>query len=62
MVLAPVIASAAMRMIAAVGSISQVTVGASASIESAACVVVAAETLMHRDRDMLPATLWCLVD
>ena len=53
LVLAAVIASAAMRMIAAVGSISQVAVGASASIESAACVAVVAETLMYQDRDTL---------
>jgi len=32
------------------------------SIESATCVAVMTETLMHRDRSALPAALWCLVD
>ena len=47
LVLAAVIASAVMRMIAMVGSFSRVAVGTSAGVEGAACVVVATETLMY---------------
>ena len=61
-VLATVIASVVMRMIAAVGSFSWITVGASTGVEGAVCIAVAAETLMYRDRSALPAALWCLVD
>jgi len=61
-VLAAVVASIAMRMIAVVGSFSWVAVGASVGVESDACVVVTAETLMYQDRSAPPATLWCLVD
>ena len=43
-------------------SLSWVIVGTPASIEGVACVTVAAETLMHQDRGMLSAALWCLVD
>ena len=46
-VLAAIVASAATRMIAAVGSFSRVAVGASAGIEGATCIAVVAETLMH---------------
>ena len=61
-VLAAIVASATMRMIVAAGSLSRVTIGTSTGVESAACVVVAAETLMHRDSGALHAALWCLVD
>jgi len=61
-VLTAVVAFIVSRMIATVGSFSWVTVGASAGIEGAACVVVAAETLMYRDYSVLPTALWCLVD
>ena len=61
-VLAAIVASAMMRMIAAAGSFSWIVVGASTGIEGAACIVVAAETLMYRDRNALPTALWCLVD
>ena len=56
-VLATIVASATMRMIAAAGSFSRVVVGTSASVESAACVVVAAKTLMYQDCGALPAAL-----
>jgi len=49
-------------MIATAGSFSQVTVGMSAGIESAACITVTVEKLMYQDRGALPAALWCLVD
>ena len=62
LVLATVVALAATRMIAAVSSFSQVTVGTSTGVEGAACVVVMAETLMYLDRSVLPAAVWCLVD
>ena len=44
------------------GSFSWVTIGMSVGVESAACIAVMAETLMHRDRGALPAALCCLVD
>ena len=62
LVLTVVVASAATRMIAVAGSLSWIDMGTPASIESAACVTVMAETLMHRDRGTLPTALWCLVD
>ena len=45
-----------------VGSFPWVAVGAPAGIDGAACVVIAAETLMYLGRNALPAALWCLVD
>ena len=61
-VLAAVVASAASRMIAAVGSFPWVAMGASAGIEGAACIAVVAETLMHRVCSALPVALRHLVD
>ena len=61
-VLAAIIASAAMGMIAVVGSLSWVDVGTSAGIEGAACVTVMAETVFYLGRSTLLATLWSLVD
>ena len=62
LVLAAVVASAASRMIAVVGSFPRVTIGASMGVEGAACVAVVAETLMHRDCSTLPIALRRLVD
>ena len=61
-VLTAVVASAATRMIAMVGSFSRVIVGASVGVEGAACNAVAAEALMHQDRGALPPALWHLMD
>ena len=61
-VLAAVVASAALRMIAVVGSFPWVTVGVPTGVDGAACVVVAAETLMYLGCNALPAAMWCLVD
>ena len=61
-VLAAVIASTTTRVIAASSSLSWVIVGASASVEGVVCVMVAVETLMHRDCGVLPTSLWFLVD
>ena len=61
-VLAAVVASAMMRVIAVASSLSRVIVGTPAGVEGVACVTVAAETLMHRDRGVLPVALWRLVD
>ena len=47
MVLATIVVSAAMWMIAMTGSLSWIIVGMPASIESATCVAVMAKTLMH---------------
>ena len=62
LVLAAVVASTTMRMIAVAGSFSWVAVGMSMGIEGATCVAVAAEALMHRDRGALLVALWCLMD
>ena len=61
-VFAAVVAFAVMRMIAAVGSFSWVTVGTSTGVEGAACIAVMTEMLMYLGRSALPAALWCLVD
>ena len=47
MVLAAVVASAMIRMIAASSSLSWVIIGTSTGIEGVACVMVTAETLTH---------------
>ena len=62
LVLAAVIASAVMRMIATVGTFPWVAVGAPTGIDGAACVAVTAETLMYLGRNALAAALWCLED
>ena len=61
-VLTAVIASAASRMIAVVGSFPWVAVGAPTGVDGAACITVVVETLMYLRRNALPATLWCPVD
>ena len=61
-VLAAVVVSIASRMIAAVGSFPWITLGAHTSIDGAACLTVATETLMYLGHNALPTTLWCLVD
>ena len=61
-VLATIVASAVSRMIAVAGSFPWVAVGAPAGIDGAACVVIAAETLMYLGHNVPPAALWCLVD
>ena len=62
MVLAAVIVSATMRVIAVFGSLSWVIVGMSVGIEGVACVMVVAKMLTHRDCGVLPTSLWFLVD
>ena len=62
MVLATVIASTTMRVIATASSLSWIVLGMSAGVEVVTCVMVAAETLMHWDHSALPAVLWHLVD
>ena len=44
------------------GSFPWVTVGAPTGVDGAACIAVAAETLMSLGRNALPTALWCLVD
>ena len=46
-VLTALVAFAAMRVIAKMGSFSRVAVGVSMGVEGTACVMVAAEALMH---------------
>ena len=62
LVLAAVVASATLRMIAVVGSFPWVAVGAPAGVDGAVCVAVAAEMLMYLGRSALLTTLWCLLD
>ena len=62
MVLAVVIVSAMAGAIAMASSLPRVIIGTSMGIEGIACVAVAAETLTHQDRGMLPTSLWLLVD
>ena len=62
MVLAAVVASAMMRVIAAASFLSWVIVGTPAGVEGVACITVAAKTLMHQDRGALPTSLRRLVD
>ena len=61
-VLAAIVASATTRVIAMASSLSQIVMGTSTGVEGVACITVAAETLMHRDRGAPPAALWRLVD
>ena len=53
LVLAAVVASAMSRMVATVGSLPCVAVGAPTGIDDATHVAVVAETLMYQDRDTL---------
>ena len=62
MVLATIVASATVRVIAAASSLSWVILGMPTGVEGVACVTVVAETLMHRDHSTLPTALWWLVD
>ena len=61
-VLATVVASAASRMIAMVGSFPRVAAGTYAGIEGVTCITAVVETFMHRDRGAQPIALRCLVD
>ena len=62
LVLATVVASDTTRVIAASSSLSQVIIGMSVGVEGVARVMVAAETLTHWDRGVLPTSLCFLVD
>ena len=61
-VIAAVEASAMTRVIAVASSLSRVIVCTSVGVEGVACISVVAETLTHRDRGVLPTSLWLLVD
>ena len=61
-VLAAVIASAMMRVIAVASSLSQAIVGTPAGIKGVACIMVATKTLTYQDYGALPMALWLLVD
>ena len=62
MVLATVVVSAASGMVAAVGCLSCVTVGAPMGVDGATHVVVVAEALMYWDCGGLPTGWWGLVN
>jgi len=47
LVLAAVVASATVRVIAMASSLSQIIMGMSTDVEGVTCVMVTAETLMH---------------
>ena len=61
-VLAAVVASTMMRVVAMASLLPRISVGTPTGIEGVARVMVAAETLMLWDRGARPATLWPLVD
>ena len=61
-VLATVVASTTTRVVAIDSSLPRIIVGMPTGIEGVPRVMVAAETLMHRDHDTRPATLRRLVD
>ena len=62
LVLAAVVASATMRVVAAAGPLPHVAAGTPAGIEGVAHITVAAETLVHRDRGAWPTASLRLVD
>ena len=62
MVRAAVIVSAISRVVATAGPLPRIVVGTSAGVEGVTRVMVAAEALMHRNRDVWPTALRCLVD
>ena len=62
LILATVVAPAASRMIAVMGSFPFVAVGAPAGVDGAAHVTVMAKTLMYRDSGALPVAWWRLVN
>ena len=61
-VLAAIVASAMMRVVAVVSPLPRFTAGTSAGVEGVTRVTVAAETLMHRDRGAWPTAMQRLVD
>ena len=61
-VLAAIIASSMTRVVATTSSLPCITTGMPAGIEGVACVMVEAETFMHRDHGTRPAALLLLVD
>ena len=61
-VLAAIVASATMRVVAVACPLPRITAGTSTGVEGIARVMMKAEMLMHQDRDAWPATLSCLVD
>ena len=62
MVLAAVVASATMRVVATASPLSRMAAGTPTGIKGVAHVTVAVETLMHWDHGAWPAALWRLVD
>ena len=62
LVLAAVVASSMMRVVAAASSLPRMAVGTPTGIKGVTCVMVEAEPFMHQDRNAWPTTLLCLVD
>ena len=62
MVLAVVVASTTMRVVAAASLLPCIAAGTPMGVEGLTHVTVEAETFMHRDRGARPATLLHLVD
>ena len=61
-VLAAIVASTTMRVVAMATSLPRITAGMPAGIEGVVRVMVAVKTLMHRDCGTRLTTLSCLVD
>ena len=61
-ILATVIASAMMRVVAMASLLLLITVGTPVGIQGVTRFTLEAETLMHRDHGAQPAALWCQVD
>ena len=62
LVLAAIVASTVSRMVAAVGSLPYVAMGAPTGVDGASHIAVVAETLMYRDSGVLPVAWRCLVN
>ena len=62
MVLATIVASTTLRVVAMASSLSWVIVGTPACFEGVTCIMVAPKMLMHQDHGALLVALWHLVD
>ena len=61
-VLAAIVASATMRVVAVACPLPRITAGTPTGVEGVASVMMEVKTLMHRNRGVRPATLLRLVD
>ena len=61
-VLATIVASATMWVVAAASLLPRIAAGTPVGVEGVMCIMVEAETLVHRNRGAWPTALLCLVD